>query len=184
MANSGIKRLVDLDVVDQYALGAEKTAAKAPSKRTAGATGFPGMSGGGGGPAVPRGRGDSESFTRRTCDKRRDVVHYSFTVIMDPKYLPALQKNLMKQNYHTILDQPSLVQEVPDDTSGYCYGYDPIMKVTIRGELLLLTDWERPLMPKVVLARLRASDALRPEDQKRLTGDTGSGSRLTRNTGR
>ena len=89
--------------------------------------------------------------------------------------------------------------EVPDETSGYSYGHDPIMRVTIRGELLLLTDWERgtwlakekkwsqqlpPLMPKDVLVRLKASGALRPEDQKRLTGEAGAGSKRTRSSRR
>ena len=205
VAKSGIKRLVELDVDDQYAIGGAKTVAKSSSrkiKRPTGALGMGGMDMGGmvgGGPRAPRGGADSESFTRRICDKRRDVVHYSFTVIMDPKYLPALQRNLMRQNYHTILDQPSMVQEVPDETSGYSYGHDPIMRVTIRGELLLLTDWERgtwlakekkwsqqlpPLMPKDVLVRLKASGALRPEDQKRLTGEAGAGSKRTRSSRR
>jgi hypothetical protein len=60
------------------------------------------------------------------------------------------------------------------------YGPDAVIEVTFRGELLLLTSWERgkynstdnkwdspPLMPKEVLAALPAS-ALRTEDAKRL----------------
>jgi hypothetical protein len=60
------------------------------------------------------------------------------------------------------------------------YGPDAVIQVIFKGELLLLTSWERgkynsadnkwdspPLIPKDVLAVLPAS-ILRPEDAKRL----------------
>ena len=65
----------------------------------------------------------------------------------------------------------------------YYYGADPVLEVTLYGELLLLTSWERgtvddeteewvlpPLMPDEVLASIqgRTEDAMREEDVARL----------------
>ncbi len=177
------------------------------------ATGGGGMAGMGAGglggmPAAPtramlqylgRGTGSQNvpQLTGRATNKLYDVVHYEFTVIIPFRHLLTLYRNLMQQNFHTIL---SVQINAPTETarglqgagafgSGtrfpFDFGTDPVVEATIVGELLLLSDWTRgrwdpqakdwakgypPLMPRAFLDQLfsRAPDALRPEDRDRL----------------
>jgi hypothetical protein len=121
-------------------------------------------------------------LTGRKCNKLYDVVHYDFTVVIPMRHLLRLQRNLMAQNYHTILEV-GIIRPVQSNV--HYYGTDSVMKVTIVGEMLMLTDWTRgrwdkeanawdkdcpPLMPvKDFLKNIRDidPDALRDEDNKR-----------------
>ncbi|RPI64520.1 MAG: hypothetical protein EHM48_00675 [Planctomycetaceae bacterium] len=119
------------------------------------------------------------SLTNRTSNKNYDVVRYTLTVVMPTRYIAQLQWNLMARNYHTVLNV-SDISEVKDDPAIY-YGNEPVMKVTIEGEALFLTAWERgtvdpkdpakfiypPLMPVEILKTLPQT-ALRPEDSDRI----------------
>jgi hypothetical protein len=110
--------------------------------------------------------GAAGDLTQHYTCPQFDVVRYSFTVVMPVRYLLDLEQNLLKRNYHTVLRVD--IQDVPDDPeSKYFYGSAPVKLVTIQGELLLLTDWERPLMPEQSLVQL-GSAALRPEDLERV----------------
>ena len=40
----------------------------------------------------------------------------------------------------------------PTDKELFYYGVEPVMKVKIKGELLLLADWIRPLLPAQLAA--------------------------------
>ncbi len=121
-------------------------------------------------------------LTGRSCNELYDVIHYDFTVVIPMQHLLRLQKNLMAQNYHTVLkiDIAKSAQ-----SSVHFYGTDPVMRVSIVGEMLMLTDWTRgrwdknakqwdknfpPLMPERVLEQIRTIDAgaIRDEDSKRL----------------
>ena len=131
-------------------------------------------------------------LTGRACNKLYDVIHYDFTVILPMRHLLRLQKNLMAQNYHTVL-AVSITRPVQSDV--YYYGTDSVMKVTIVGEMLMLTDWTRgrwdkdakewdkncpPLIPVEFLKEMKNIDAgaMRKEDDKRpgmkTAGKTGS----------
>jgi len=149
-------------------------------------------SAGGGGPTKASVTVTADTLTQRVSNTDYDVTRYAFTVVMPSRFLPQLQRNLLASNHHTILD----VDMVPlggEGTAGsgqagfqdyHYYGPEPVVTVTIRGELLLLTAWERgtwddkehkwvypPLMPKQMLGRFQAegrSAALRPEDTRRL----------------
>jgi hypothetical protein len=104
----------------------------------------------------------AETLTRNVSNQLYDVVRYQFTVLMPTRYLPILERNLARQNYHIILNeeiskvgapigeglaktpvrptgQPSVVAE----DSLYYYGTEPIRQITISAELLLLTEWVR-----------------------------------------
>ncbi len=119
-----------------------------------------------------------DNLTERVTNSVNDVKHYSFTVVMDIRYLEVLERNLMGRNLHTIL-RISAEAVLPDENSPYYYGSDPVMRVTIEGELLLLTQWHRgtkgseefpPIMPKLVLKQIehKAPTALRGADKERL----------------
>ena len=96
-------------------------------------------------------------LTGKACCQLYDVVHYRFIVIMPARHLPRLCKNLMQQNYHTVIDVvvgatdrsqrigSSQVSARRDKVgeNRYYYGTDSVVEVTITGELLMLTDWAR-----------------------------------------
>jgi len=158
---SGVKRLLKIEVQDEYVVGKEETATAGGRARGAKSS-------------LPT----VQNLTRRVCSQQADVIHYSFTVIMPTKYVLLLQKELMDRNYHTVLGiRMGNVVRTAEDL--HYYGTDPVMEVTLECELLLLTAWERgtwdeksktwtrpPLMPKQMLATLHKS-SLRTEDRKR-----------------
>lgn len=122
------------------------------------------------------------TLTQRRSNTLYDVVFYSVTVIMPMRHLDTFQQALMRQNYHTIMD--IRIEAIDADKfnshRGYYYfGPDPVVKVTLRGELLLLASWVRgtwdpdagvwltdlpPLMP-VETVRDLPPEAVRPEDR-------------------
>ena len=170
---AGIKHLVKIDITESYVT--EKTTAR----RSAG---IAAPTAGGREPAAKSARIDN--LTRRLCTRQYDVIHYTVTLIMSTPHVLSLQRNLMTRNFHTVLsieltDLAGLASK-PDPL--YYYGTEPVMQVTLRGELLLLTAWERgtwekekdrwskkfpPLIPKESLQTI-GSSALRPEDDRRL----------------
>jgi len=162
----------------------DRGAAKGPARKSRKKSGRTGRTR----TARSRSQGSAENLTQRVSGPRHDVKHYRFTVIMDTRWLPKLLKNLLARNHHTVLDL-SVEAVDHDEADPHYYGTDPVMAVTITGELLLLTDWERgtwlrdpktgkggwskefpPIMPEQVLQELRAGDplALREEDKARL----------------
>ena len=122
-----------------------------------------------------------DTLTQHIANPVFDVVNYSFTVVMPTRFLPVLEENLMKQNYHVILnEQISRVTEDDQTKTNelYYYGADPVRKVTIEAQLLLLADWTRgqwdaknkkwlrfPLMPLEEM-QILSPGALRNEDRK------------------
>ncbi|MHC4294475.1 MAG: hypothetical protein ACYSTL_02700 [Planctomycetota bacterium] len=161
--NSPVKRLISIDVTDDYYTG--------------GGTGGGTQTGSGQfGMGSPMGRGSRDMFemgpmggmdgrptpaqdkdapstlTERSCSKLYDVIHYRFVVVMSTRDLSLLQQNLLRLNNHTILkveiEQIGLSagrsgRFALADESLYYYGTDPVVQVKLDGELLLLTSWER-----------------------------------------
>jgi hypothetical protein len=147
----------------------------------------------------------ASGLTHRASNPDYDVLHYSFTVVMPTRFLPVLERNLLSQNYHTVLEVQAAVPEkavsleggAANDSQLYYYGTEPVMQVTIKGEMLLLTAWERgtvdaatnkfldkypPLVPAEMLQQQfptvppdAGNPALRPEDVARLTPATPEG---------
>jgi hypothetical protein len=145
-------------------------------------------------------------LTGRVTDPLRDVVQYHFKVIMRPQDIQRLFRQLEGVNYHTVLDcRVESIKSGPTAPVGigggmgeaipetmYYYGPDPVVEVTIVGELQLLAAWTRgtwneekkdwaddakPLMPMEMLMQISQKDpaALRPKDQQSLPAGTGSG---------
>ncbi len=108
------------------------------------------------------------TLTQRVTSPEYDVIHYSFTVIMPTRHIPALEAQLQRLPYHTVL-KDSFVMSTEGSQSLYYYGPEPVALVTIEGEMLLLSSWVRPIMPLETLGLL-PNEALRPEDIKRSTG--------------
>ncbi len=111
----------------------------------------------------------ADTLTGRVTNAEYDVVHYTFTVTMPTRHIPALEAQLQQIPYHAVL-KDSFVMTKQNSESLYYYGPEPVAEVTIEGEMLLLSSWARSLMPIEALGLL-PPDALRPEDRKRATGD-------------
>ena len=126
--NSAVKELVKIEIDENYVAGPEATGGTTGGARR------------GVGAAV-------NSFTQRASCQQYDVLRYSFTVVISTRFLNALERNLMKRNYHTILGVH--IQQLPQSPSDRYYGTDPVMAVTIQGELLVLTAWERALLGEI-----------------------------------
>lgn len=162
--NAAVKQLVSIDVTEQYVLPAG--ASPGPGGRAGGTWGAPQ------GPSL---------LTGETSEQEYDVVRYSFTVVMPTRHLPALMRNLQAQAYYKVT-RTDLRRPEPEEMPAYFYGTDPVMVVTIQGEQLLLTEWERgtydssaqawseqypPLIPVAVL-KLMPSNILRQADSTRV----------------
>jgi hypothetical protein len=194
---SAVRRLIKIKVDADYCHG--PNVGGAPASPTGGGTGgfrVPGAAE----PGAPSGASEENwAFTQHYCNADYDVLQYQFTVAMPARYIPTLESCLMQRNFHTIVKvdianlttgaqaaaaaAPVAGAAKADIIPPY-YGPDAVMEVTFRGELLLLTSWERgkynstdkkwelpPLMPKDVLAGL-PRQALRSEDNLRLSGPT------------
>ncbi len=86
------------------------------------------------------------SLTQRESCPQYAVVPYRFTVIMPTRHVRRLTGALEMQNYHTVTNI-ALSEVPPTAKEGYYYGTEPVMRVQIDGEMLLLADWIRDLMP-------------------------------------
>jgi hypothetical protein len=141
-------------------------------------------------PGVPRMPGlrpqapGGETLTGHVCTKEYDVVLYSFTVTMPQRHVLRLADHLLKGRLHTILSMemaPAGTQtpgaegrrtaprgERPIELE-YYYGAEPVLDVTIHGELLLWAEWARDLMPpEAIVEQFRENtEPLREEDLER-----------------
>ncbi len=118
--NAAVKELVKIEINEKYVSGGEVPGSSTPGPAAAGVV---------------------NSFTKRASCQQYDVLRYKFTIIMPTRFLSALEQNLMNRNFHTILGvQITALSDIPADRY---YGTDPVMTVTLQGELLLLTAWVR-----------------------------------------
>jgi hypothetical protein len=131
----------------------------------------------------PRAPG-GQTLTGHVCTEQYDVVLYSFTVTMPQRHVLHLAHNLLKARLHTILsiEMAPAGTETPGGEGRrtaprgerpieleYYYGAEPVLDVTIHGELLLWAEWARDLMPpEAVVEQFRENTApLREADLER-----------------
>jgi hypothetical protein len=123
---SAVKRLEKLEIREAFA----------PALRGA-AGGAAGVSGVGG-------RGTTDQY---------GVIRYSFAVVMPPRHVERLLRTLELQNYHIAV--VTAMNDIPlRDRGDYYYGVEPVMKVDIDAEMLLLMEWARSKLPDEVKAKL------------------------------
>lgn len=136
-----------------------------------------------GGDATPSADSGGAVLGDRSSNKDYDVLKYDVVVIMPARYVNAFIRNLVNRNYHLITNV-EMVDIADEPASPYYFGIEPVMRVTLNGQALLLTVWERgltetdkagkktvkypSLMPVDVLQSLPES-VRRPEDVERLT---------------
>ena len=125
--NAAVKELVKIEIDERPVKGEAVTETKRPRGRAK--------------KAKAKEAPDTARLTQRASSEQYDIFQYSFTVIMPISSLNALQRNLMKRNYHAILSVRA--EQMPKAPVDRYYGTDPVMRVTITGELLLLAAWTR-----------------------------------------
>jgi hypothetical protein len=98
------------------------------------------------------------SLTERETNSVYTVIKYRFSVIMRTRDLPLLMDELLKTNYHLVVNQRIAGKE--DDLQGagdlgasdtgrsnakkdYYYGPEPVRQVMLECQLVLLNDWIR-----------------------------------------
>ncbi len=187
---SAVKRLLRIGVDKDYYLGANAGGAAASGETAAPAGGTTGGHSltDTAAPAAPTGGTTEGDLTQHYSNKDFDVIQYEFTVVRPARHIPTLESCLMQRNFHTILkvDIGPLSAAATSAVGKAAmippyYGPDAVMEVTFKGELLLLTSWERgkynstdkkwdlpPLMPKDVLDGLKSVQ--RPQDVDYLSG--------------
>ena len=150
-----------------------------------------GMGGEGGmigmGPAPSGGTGGgAATLTGHESNLQYDVVRFGLSLVVRTDDLPLVLEELQNRPGYTVLKvdvadvnmplpapagmQAGLyrgaaqdLQQGPAGDTSYYYGADPVVLVQLDMEARLDCSWERPMMPKEMLARLPAT-ALRPED--------------------
>jgi hypothetical protein len=103
-----------------------------------------------------------KTLTQDVSNKVFDVVEYSFSVLMPTRYLPKLQENLIKRNYHIItnveITKPFMAAGDLDAPTGrrggtpvmlgegsdlFYYGTEPLRRVTISAQMRMMAAWTR-----------------------------------------
>ena len=137
--NSAIKHILAINVRRGYIFGTDEIESRAPGtpRPRAGKPRAKGKR-----PTFARPTSASETLTGRVTCQRYEVKHYSLTVVMNVRYLPDLQKALLTHNQHTILNVTMADVDVSDNNRHF-YGAGAVMKVTIEGEWLTLSEWTR-----------------------------------------
>ncbi len=180
--NSAVKRLLAINVDEQY-----YTRSDASARRYVDREGAPG--------AIREEGVAGQTLTGDVCDKDYDVVHYNFTVEMPQRHVLVLVDNLLTGRLHDVLcvstrragaedyPRPDMGKmpaagsrhEANVREGGFYYGAEPVMQVTIYGQVRLSTVWARKLMPAAALrdqfglslSSERRKEVLSEEDIKR-----------------
>ena len=129
-------------------------------------------------------RDQSKPFTGRTCDDKADVMHFSFSVVVDSRCINELLAALSRKNLYTILNVSLSREDVKIDAlnfpkfdrsyetfdpyddaeKGLVYGSDPIVRLDVDAEILFLKDIYAQYMPDDVKRLLNAdSDQARQQ---------------------
>ena len=90
-------------------------------------------------PRAGFGESADAKLTRRVSAREYAVIQYNVTLEMPPRHVPRLLRTLMTQNYHVVTNV-SMGQSTAEEME-YYLGIEPAAKVTVYGELLLLSDW-------------------------------------------
>ena len=79
------------------------------------------------------------------------VLQYSVKLVMDQRDLPTLIKELTANTFHVVQRVVYRVEPFNRTMHGRIYGAEPVVNVVIDGEVVLLDEVIRPLMPPSVL---------------------------------
>ena len=128
--NAGIKRLKAFSILRTPFQGRESAAREKAARAASTADN------------VRRLVGRAKNLTGRNIGPQYDVIHYTVQVVMPLRHVLTLQRDLLRRGAHTILNVR--IGEVAREAEDlHYYGQEPVMDVTMDGELLLLTAWGR-----------------------------------------
>ena len=135
-----------------------------------------------------RRRSPAKPFTERTSNDTVDVLHFSFSVIVDSRYINEFLDLFSRKNLYTILrvslsredvrinprtfrkfDRTDNFNPHKDAADDFVYGTDPIVKLDIDAELLLLKELYSQDVPEQVKKSVEAQIA---QEARRLRAAT------------
>ena len=144
----------------------------------------------------------TKPFTERSCDEKVDVLHFSFSVVVDSRRINELLSALSSKNLYTILNVSISRADVEVDASEFpkfdssdkgfnpyedakgeslVYGADPVVRLDIDAEALFLRGLYAESMVKEVKDQLEANLKKIEEQRKAAAGvSTGRTSRTRR----
>ncbi len=113
-------------------------------------------------PARPVALDPRLSTSGRTSDDMYDVVQFRVEMVAAAKDLPMIIKTLSADRLLTVLNVENLAAEDAGaaEALGYMYGRDPVVRVSLKCEMLFLRDWTRALMPPTIRDLLRVAKDL------------------------
>ncbi len=100
-------------------------------------------------PARPPGTPETV-FTHSGAESWYDVMQFSVKLVMDQRDIPLFVDRLCKNGFHTLLRVA--YESVPPNRrmTGKIYGSEPVVRVVMDFETIMLGDVFRPLMPQEV----------------------------------
>jgi hypothetical protein len=107
----------------------------------------------------------SASPTGRVCNDLYDVVHFDLVLRVDARKVPQVIAALERKQMVTVLktNVTSVDSAVERKRSGFVYGDDPVVELTLQCEILFLRSW-------TVDKANEGKDAVMPDDVQVLVG--------------
>ncbi len=134
-----------------------------------------------GSPAGGRGSmGEGQgSFTGRGTTPAVDVLHFEMELVIDASMLPAVIDELSAAGFYTVLLANYREVEANADLTGYIYGSQPAIQLTLKMEGALLRDKYEDLIPEPVKEMIESGTIY--DLRKERKGSQGGGSRQNPN---
>ena len=144
---SPVKQVVKIDVPDDFSqyvtmsAGAGSTPGAAPAPED---------------PTALAGKAYTRSPTGRVCNSLYDVIHFTLTLNVDARQIPAILAEIQRGKLITIyqMGATSVDAQAAAEDKGYIYGPVPVATLTMQGEELFLREWTTKLMPEGIKTQL------------------------------
>lgn len=102
-------------------------------------------------PALPPCGVTQTSFTGAVSNDLYEVTQFTLKLVMDERDIPKLIEKLSANSFHTLIRMTYLAEPVNRTMNGKIYGAEPVVRVVMDWETILLGDVFRPLMPDSIL---------------------------------
>lgn len=100
------------------------------------------------------------SFTQRKSDEQFDVVRFTVVAVVDQRQVTQLIDAITRQNFYKPIscELSAVTPADPDQSEGYLYGADPVVRVTLDFEGYMARSVYETLFPREVREKLGISE--------------------------